>query len=255
MIVYDTPKFQIDYLETEGISFNSFVNCNCSNDFIEVIKDYRIHFDKVGGISKALWDNTQLDFYIPPELQKWVDDFLNMPDWQVLNRLYVPPKLGFVISTDSASHLSVVDVFENTQSGFRPHFFVNKDKAISWMLNNDDTPMSLPEPPEIRVVQDIMPQKTRIELTIDSDDLSEYLFLLNKMIRNRKFTQKHGDNFLKLTKREKEILRMLINGMTDKLIAEKIFLSFQTIRTHRKNIMSKLECKKAADLAIYSYFL
>ena len=50
MIVYDTPKFQIDYLETEGISFNSFVNCNCSNDFIEVIKDYRIHFDKVGGI-------------------------------------------------------------------------------------------------------------------------------------------------------------------------------------------------------------
>jgi hypothetical protein len=62
MIVYDTPKFQIDYLETEGISFNSFVNCNCSNDFIEVIKDYRIHFDKVGGISKALWDNTQLTF-------------------------------------------------------------------------------------------------------------------------------------------------------------------------------------------------
>ena len=255
MIIYDTPKFQIDYLETEGISFNSFVNCNSSDDFVEIIKDYRIHFDNVGGISKALWDNTHLDFVIPPDLQKWVDDFLNMPDWQRLNKLYVPPKLGFVISTDSASHLSVVDVFEKTQTGFRPHFFVNKDEAVAWMLNNEKVTKALPEPPVIKVIQDVMPKKTRIELTIDSEDLSEYLFLLNKLLRNRRLTQKHSENFLKLTKREKEILRLILNGMTDKLIAEKIFLSYQTIRTHRKNIMSKLECKKASQLSIYGYFL
>lgn len=255
MIIYDTPKFQIDYLESEGISFNSFINCNSADDFVEIIKDYRTHFDNVGGISKALWDNTFLDFVIPPDLQKWVDDFLNMPDWQRLKQLYVPPKLGFVISTDSASHLSVVDVFENTQTGFRPHFFVNKDEAVAWMLNTDSTPKILPEPPLIKVIQDVMPKKTRIELTIDSEDLSEYLFLLNKLLRNRRLTQKHSENFLKLTKREKEILRLIINGMTDKVIAEKIFLSYQTVRTHRKNIMAKLECKKASQLSIYSYFL
>ncbi|MEA5401472.1 helix-turn-helix transcriptional regulator [Arcicella sp. DC2W] len=255
MIIYDTPKFQIDYLEKEGISFNSFVNCNSADDFIGIIKDYRVHFDNVGGISKALWDNTNLTFAIPPDLQKWVDSFLNMPDWQKLNQLYVPPKLGFVISTDTASHLSVVDVFENSQTGFRPHFFVNKEEAVEWMFKSDNTPKPLPEPPEIKILHDVIPHKTRIELTIDSEDLSEYLFMLNKLLRSRKLTQKHTENYLKLTKREREILGLIIHGMTDKLIATHLCLSYETIRTHRKNIMTKLECKKASQLSIYAYFL
>lgn len=255
MIIYDTPKFRIDYLEKEGISMNTFLECNSSEDFISIIKDYRLHFDKVGGISKAIWDNTNLTFTIPPDLQKWVDNFLNMPDWQKLTQRYEPPKLGFVISTDAAAHLSVVDVFENTQTGFRPHFFVNRDEAIKWVYKPDNILKPLPAPPIVKIIPNIFPEKTKIEISIDSEDLSEYLYLLNKLLKSRELTEKHSENFLKLTKREREILGLIIHGLTDRQIAENLFIAFETARTHRKSIMAKLECKRASELSKYAYFL
>lgn len=55
-----------------------------------------------------------------------------------------------------------------------------------------------------------------------------------------------------LTKREKEILVLIAQGLTDKEIAEKIFLSPLTIITHRKNILSKLGLKNKVELARYA---
>jgi DNA-binding NarL/FixJ family response regulator len=43
-----------------------------------------------------------------------------------------------------------------------------------------------------------------------------------------------------LTGREKEILHLLVDGLTAKGIAERLFLSFRTIDTHVKNIYTKL---------------
>jgi DNA-binding NarL/FixJ family response regulator len=42
-----------------------------------------------------------------------------------------------------------------------------------------------------------------------------------------------------LTRREKEILQFLYDGLTGPQIAEKLFLSHYTIETHRKNLMQK----------------
>lgn len=43
-----------------------------------------------------------------------------------------------------------------------------------------------------------------------------------------------------LTDREKEILQLLVSGLTKQEIADRIFLSFHTVNTHIKNIYSKL---------------
>ena len=43
-----------------------------------------------------------------------------------------------------------------------------------------------------------------------------------------------------LTGREKEILRLIVDGLTAKGIAERLFLSFRTVDTHVKNIYTKL---------------
>ena len=43
-----------------------------------------------------------------------------------------------------------------------------------------------------------------------------------------------------LTGREKEILRLMVDGLTAKGIAERLFLSFRTVDTHVKNIYAKL---------------
>jgi two-component system response regulator NreC len=55
-----------------------------------------------------------------------------------------------------------------------------------------------------------------------------------------------------LTKREKEILILIADGLTDKEIAEKVFLSPLTITTHRKNILSKLGLKNKVELARFA---
>ncbi len=51
------------------------------------------------------------------------------------------------------------------------------------------------------------------------------------------------------SKREKEILQLIMNGYTSAQIAENLFISIQTVHSHRKNILFKSECKTNAELA------
>jgi len=51
-----------------------------------------------------------------------------------------------------------------------------------------------------------------------------------------------------LTKKEKEILSMLIDGKQNKQISESLDISIRTIETHRFNIMKKLGVNNAIDL-------
>lgn len=51
-----------------------------------------------------------------------------------------------------------------------------------------------------------------------------------------------------LTHRERELLRMIVDGYTNPEIAEKIFLSPETIKGYRKNLLFKLGAKNTAML-------
>lgn len=55
-----------------------------------------------------------------------------------------------------------------------------------------------------------------------------------------------------LTRREKEILGLIATGMTNPEIADKLFLSVDTIKTHRKNMMRKLDVNNVAGLVKYA---
>lgn len=55
-----------------------------------------------------------------------------------------------------------------------------------------------------------------------------------------------------LTVREKEIVRLISMGLTNKQIAEKLFLSTHTVTTHRKNITGKLGIKSVSGLTVYA---
>lgn len=51
-----------------------------------------------------------------------------------------------------------------------------------------------------------------------------------------------------LTTREKEVVKCLANGMNSKAIANTLFISQHTVKTHRRNIMYKLNVKTSAAL-------
>jgi two-component system, NarL family, response regulator DegU len=56
------------------------------------------------------------------------------------------------------------------------------------------------------------------------------------------------DDQYHLTKREREILRMVINGTPNKEIADSLDKSVRTIETHRFNIMKKMGVNNAVDM-------
>jgi DNA-binding NarL/FixJ family response regulator len=58
---------------------------------------------------------------------------------------------------------------------------------------------------------------------------------------------KSTNNFV-LTTREKEVLELIADGMTNTEIAQKLFVSSTTVDTHRKNLLSKFEVKNTASL-------
>jgi DNA-binding NarL/FixJ family response regulator len=55
-----------------------------------------------------------------------------------------------------------------------------------------------------------------------------------------------------LTRREREILKLLAEGKKSQEIANILFLSIHTVRTHRHNLMKKLKFKSLADLVRYA---
>ena len=64
--------------------------------------------------------------------------------------------------------------------------------------------------------------------------------------------EEEEDNSESLSLREKEIVICVVKGMTNKEIAEKLFLSIHTVITHRRNISRKLQIHSAAGLTIYA---
>jgi DNA-binding NarL/FixJ family response regulator len=58
-----------------------------------------------------------------------------------------------------------------------------------------------------------------------------------------------GDN---LTVRQREILKMIAEGKSNKEIGDLLFISVRTVERHRANIMSRLNIKKTAELVKYA---
>ena len=66
------------------------------------------------------------------------------------------------------------------------------------------------------------------------------------------FEENYESNYVEelfgLTKREKEILCLVCNGMNTKEISEELFISLHTAETHRRNLLYKLDVKNTAQM-------
>lgn len=61
-----------------------------------------------------------------------------------------------------------------------------------------------------------------------------------------------GEEQQSLSAREKEIVICVVKGMTNREIADKLFLSAHTVITHRRNIARKLQIHSPSGLTIYA---
>ncbi len=55
-----------------------------------------------------------------------------------------------------------------------------------------------------------------------------------------------------ISERELEILRLTADGLTEKVIADKLFISSETVKVHRRNMLAKTNMKNAVELVRYA---
>jgi DNA-binding NarL/FixJ family response regulator len=101
---------------------------------------------------------------------------------------------------------------------------------------------------------------------LKNSGVEEVLAAIEAVVLNQKYydpklkksntENRHGDDHFmrqfQLTKREIEIIGLIGQSNTNEAIAEKLFLSIATVKTHRNNINLKLDIKSPADLVKFA---
>ena len=71
-------------------------------------------------------------------------------------------------------------------------------------------------------------------------------------VQSRTTTQKEKQESETLSERELDVLVQIVEGLSNKEIADKLCISIHTVITHRKNITRKLNIHSTAGLTIYA---
>ena len=77
------------------------------------------------------------------------------------------------------------------------------------------------------------------------DDLANDI-VINTMTNSK--SRRSASPFPKLSRREKEVLRLILNEHTTQEIADKLYISFGTVETHRRNMLLKTGTRNTAGL-------
>lgn len=90
----------------------------------------------------------------------------------------------------------------------------------------------------------------------------EIMEAMNTVVRGKQYLsfevvqtiRSNQDNKIILTRREKEVLELIAEGMTNNEIAGKLFISVATVDTHRKNLLAKFNAKNTAELVKLAFY-
>lgn len=75
---------------------------------------------------------------------------------------------------------------------------------------------------------------------------------IHQMLENDNGNNPTGENNKELSSRETDVLQLIVKGITNKEIADKLNISLNTVLTHRKNITAKLGIKTVSGLTFYA---
>ena len=91
----------------------------------------------------------------------------------------------------------------------------------------------------INAIQKVNDGERYLEATVNT-------IVINSILSNTK--EKTNSPFPSLSKREKEILNLIVNEYTTQEIADKLIISFGTVETHRRNMLIKTGARNTAGL-------
>lgn len=193
----------------------------------------------------ALW--LQENFCLPlnAEVDNWIEEHVNIPCVEFGNR-----KVAFVVGKDVLVHLSVMNSFKEAKSIIKPLHFATETEARNWITKTKPTPITNTK---IKILFEGVDEEGNsiIKIKRPAGDISNTIRSFGTLLEENDFIKSNISKFTKLTKREKEILAIFSKGMRQQEVADELFISVQTLRTHWKNIKNKLEIKSLAEAIMY----
>jgi DNA-binding NarL/FixJ family response regulator len=87
------------------------------------------------------------------------------------------------------------------------------------------------------------------EAVLSTDEIAELIRLAGSQRERDRETQRAIES---LTRREREVLRLLAEGLSDKEIAERLYVGSGTVRTHVVNIFAKLEVHSRLQALVFA---
>ena len=123
-------------------------------------------------------------------------------------------------------------------------------KELTKVLESDITSFLLKDCDKIEILE-------AINSTIKGEKficgkIVSYLTAASEILPTNSFIKSLGCDGIPVTDREIDIIREIAEGLSNKLIADKLKLSTHTVNTHRKNIMAKLGVNNTAGIVMFA---
>ena len=96
-----------------------------------------------------------------------------------------------------------------------------------------------------------LPRRNKTALLIDSTE-ETIIEQLQQLFTSDSSSNTTTENNKDLSSREVDVLQLIVKGITNKEIADKLNISLNTVLTHRKNITAKLGIKTVSGLTFYA---
>ena len=91
-----------------------------------------------------------------------------------------------------------------------------------------------------------------ITTAVSIDPMHHVTSKVTRLLEENHFLRRNYHKFIKLGKRECEVLKLVVLGKSSQEIAEEMFISVATVDTHRRNIKKKLKSGSTYDLSLYA---
>ena len=92
------------------------------------------------------------------------------------------------------------------------------------------------------------------EIAASVRKIAEGQDVISDSVRAKIYEKKHAQPELheELTARESEVLKEIAKGLSNQEIADELYISLKTVKTHVSNILSKLQVEDRTQAAIYA---
>lgn len=175
------------------------------------------------------------------------------PSWIVYEGI-----VTIILQSGVHYHISKIDTFTNLEVEHATHSF-DVILCNSEFIKNENSIFKnfkniYPNVPFFGIVYTFIDKKIleQFDTIIQISDTPHEIISLLENLSNEESTISTVRNKDVLSEREIQVLQQLVHGLSNKEIADKLYISTHTVISHRKNIIQKTGIKSQSGLTIYA---